>query len=836
MTRRRGARNTYGSITEDKRRRSQSRGSVREASAQPPSAEQYSYASIPQTPADEEWAAARAKSPSAAGFKAKYEASMQEMRDRTRTDLARPRSPSRQASRQTSYSRSFSRRSGDGDTDDGNDDPDIMEAVGTIGRSVSVARPQSAPLRLHETTTLTPIQAPAVRTAGLPRGRAQRMEALGDTPKGMTPAAVLESREESIRRSQNRELYGTGDNPQPLRLVLNHGTSLMPRQAPRYSEESIQRSQSRELYGGSPQPLRLRLNEERTLEPRQEPEDYVRPPDDAYTERLVKGSPTGSPTGFAKREAWSGDRSMPAALESVSVSRSITPGGTISHQALLRSRTRSNQLRDALPLGQRRGLHRSTTREPEDVPQDVGKRSASRLDVLQEHRRSYSTEYDPFDPVWAARISFPTGVKREGGMHGFQPMRKQPRGVGPTLSPYVAQKQRTLTPRQLSPGMQNAPMRRTITPEMSPKFGRKATLGATYDDDPMSKRLRSDSLFRARAEGRPHPGRRRSRGRSSQFSAEQRARMEHDLSTAQLLEEPREEPAREEPLLEEPAREATQTPVGGVTPEPSPRVSPVESVRTKTPVVTGKDPPELHAQTTSRFERVKSEPKVGSLVTVPEPKPSAREKFLQESRERERIQHHKLKISRQLMRPAVAARQADRDLPTSTFHRNRLRGVQLELSAQPANTGYGTIGAPWVGQVAQYMPPGMHQVPIPWQPPAIGTGAGAPARLGRPWAMAAEAARKRAQEMQPKPLPIAAAAPAPDPRTDPVAPIGKIRPIPSDAVHIDAFAGSVCVKSPKCHLRPYSSRRVFVPKLQTRHLPSQPKGRCANSWVTSQMT
>ena len=74
---------------------------------------------------------------------------MQGMRDRTRTDLARPRSPSRQASRQTSYSRSFSRRSGDGDTDDGNDDPDIMEAAGTIGRSVSVARPQSAPLRLY---------------------------------------------------------------------------------------------------------------------------------------------------------------------------------------------------------------------------------------------------------------------------------------------------------------------------------------------------------------------------------------------------------------------------------------------------------------------------------------------------------------------------------------------------------------------------------------------------------------------------------------------------------------------------------------------------------------
>ncbi len=188
------------------------------------------------------------------------------------------------------------------------------------------------------------------------------------------------------------------------------------------------------------------------------------------------------------------------------------------------------------------------------------------------------------------------------------------------------------------------------------------------------------------------------------------------------------------------------------------------------------------------------------------------------------------------MRPAVAARQADRDLPTSTFHRNRLRGVQLELSAQPANTGYGTIGAPWVGQVAQYMPPGMHQIPIPWQPPAIGTGAGAPARLGRPWAegMVAEAAKKRAQEMQ---QPIAAAAPAPDPRRDPVAPIGTIKPMPFTSMPLRRRPGSaVCVKSPKCHLRPYSSRRVFVPKLQTRHLPSQPKGRCANSWVTSQMT
>ena len=110
----------------------------------------------------------------------------------------------------------------------------------------------------------------------------------------------------------------------------------------------------------------------------------LQPPDDAYTERLVKGSPTGSPTGFAKREAWSGDRSMPAALESVSVSRSITPGGTISHQALLRSRTRSNQLRDALPLGQRRGQHRSTTREPEDVPQDrvPARRAAGAPQVL----------------------------------------------------------------------------------------------------------------------------------------------------------------------------------------------------------------------------------------------------------------------------------------------------------------------------------------------------------------------------------------------------------------------------------------------------------------------
>jgi len=712
MTRRRGARNTYGSITEDKRRRSQSRGSVREASAQPPS--QYrSYAEIPQTPADEDWAAARAKSPSAVGSKLLWDASMQAMRDRT--DLTRPpRSPSRQAS--SSYTRSFSRRSGDDDTDDGNDDPDIVEAVGTIGRSVSVARPQSAPLRLHETATLAPIQAPAVRTAGLPRGRAQRMEAEDVTPAGTTPAAVLESREESLRRSQGRGLYG--GSPQPLRLVLNRGTALMPIQDPRQS---------------------LRLHETATLDPLQEPQEYVRPPDAAYTERIRKDSPTG----FTKREAWSGDRSMPAALESVSGSRSITPGGTISQQALRRSRTRSNQLRDALPLGQRRGLHRSTTREPEDVPQDVRKRSASRLDVLQEHRRSYSTEYDPVDPVWAARISFPGGTKREGGMHGFQPMRKQARGVGPTLSPYVPQK-----PRQLSPGMyENAPIRRTITPEMSPKFGRKATLGATYGDDPMSKRLRSDSLWDARISGQPHPGRRRSRGRSSQFSAEQRARMERELSTAQLLEEP----------LEEPAREATQTPVGDVTPEISPRVSPVESVRTKTPVVTGKDPPALHAQTSSRFERVKSEPKVGSPVTVPEPKPSAREKFLQESRERERIQLHKLKISRELLRPAVAARKADRDLSTSTFHRNRLRGVQLEHSEQPANSGYGTIDAPWVGQVAAHMPPGMHRasmpwqspaMPMPWQPPAAPAPARAP--VGRPWAegRVAEAAKRRAQEIQ----------------------------------------------------------------------------------------
>jgi hypothetical protein len=103
------------------------------------------------------------------------------------------------------------------------------------------------------------------------------MEADDVTPAGTTPAAVLESREESLRRS-------------------------------------LQRSPQR-----SPEPLEVF----------QEEEEYVRPPDAAYTERLRKDSPTG----FVKREAWSGDRSMPAALESVSGSRSITPGGTISQQA-----------------------------------------------------------------------------------------------------------------------------------------------------------------------------------------------------------------------------------------------------------------------------------------------------------------------------------------------------------------------------------------------------------------------------------------------------------------------------------------------------------------------
>ena len=125
----------------DKKKRSLSRQAVRALSARPPSGRggQYvSYADIPQTREDEEWAADRAQSPSAAGAKLRWDASMQELR--SRTDLTRPRSPSRQASR--SVTRSVSRRSGEGDDDDGDDDPDVMQAAG------------SRPERIRRETTL----------------------------------------------------------------------------------------------------------------------------------------------------------------------------------------------------------------------------------------------------------------------------------------------------------------------------------------------------------------------------------------------------------------------------------------------------------------------------------------------------------------------------------------------------------------------------------------------------------------------------------------------------------------------------------------------------------
>ena len=189
MTRRSGARSTYGSVTMDKKKRSLSRQAVRALSARPPSGRggQYvSYADIPQTREDEEWAAERAQSPSAAGAKLRWDASMQELR--SRTDLTRPRSPSRQASR--SVTRSVSRRSGEGDDDDGDDDPDVMEAAGSIARSVSVTRPLSAPV---------------VMTAALPAGRARRIEAAG-AEATTTVASVLETREESLRRSMSQQL------------------------------------------------------------------------------------------------------------------------------------------------------------------------------------------------------------------------------------------------------------------------------------------------------------------------------------------------------------------------------------------------------------------------------------------------------------------------------------------------------------------------------------------------------------------------------------------------------------------------------------------------------
>ena len=239
---------------------------------------------------------------------------MQALRDRT--DLTRPRSPSQQASR--SVSRSVSRRSGEGDDDDGDDNPDVMQAAGSIARSVSVARPLSAPV---------------VMKAALPAGRARRIEAAEGLEATTTAAGVLETREESLRRSMSQQLS--------------------PSASPTLEEE-------------------------------------LRAPDPAYHEQLVKGSPTD----FAKREAgyetaWSGSRSMPPALGSLSRSGSLSHSmpalerGSVSQQAHQSSRT--SRFRGAV-----RGTRRSLTRDPEDV-EDIRKRSASRVDEPQEYRsRSYS--------------------------------------------------------------------------------------------------------------------------------------------------------------------------------------------------------------------------------------------------------------------------------------------------------------------------------------------------------------------------------------------------------------------------------------------------------------
>ena len=463
MTRRSGARSTYGSVTMDKKKRSLSRQAVRALSARPPSGRggQYvSYADIPQTREDEEWAADRAQSPSAAGAKLRWDASMQELR--SRTDLTRPRSPSRQASR--SVTRSVSRRSGEGDDEDGgDDDPDVMEAAASIARSVSVTRPLSAPV---------------VMAAALPAGRARRIEAAEGLEATTTAAGVLETREESIRRSMSQQLS--------------------PSASPTLEEE-------------------------------------LRAPDPAYHEQLVKGSPTD----FAKREAgyetaWSGSRSMPPALGSLSRSGSLSHSmpalerGSVSQQAHQSSRT--SRFRGAV-----RGTRRSLTRDPEDV-EDIRKRSASRVDEPQEYRsRSYSTRHDPVDTTWRARMSFPRGMKREAGIQGFVPVRKNIRTQGPALSPYRAQK-----PRALSPHMQNAPIRRDMSPELSPKFGRVTSRGSTYEDEPRSKRPRRravESLWNARITGRDHPDRRQSRSIGGRvFDKTKIERIERELSSAKRLE------------------------------------------------------------------------------------------------------------------------------------------------------------------------------------------------------------------------------------------------------------------------------------------------------------
>ena len=62
-----------------------------------------------------------------------------------------------------------------------------MEAAGTIGRSVSVARPQSAPLRLHETATLSPIPEPHHAVTVEPEAEVKEDTPLrADTPESIT--------------------------------------------------------------------------------------------------------------------------------------------------------------------------------------------------------------------------------------------------------------------------------------------------------------------------------------------------------------------------------------------------------------------------------------------------------------------------------------------------------------------------------------------------------------------------------------------------------------------------------------------------------------------------
>ena len=133
-------------------------------------------------------------------------------------------------------------------------------------------------------------------TAALPEGRARRIEAAEGLEATTTAAGVLETREESIRRSMSQQLS--------------------PSASPTLEED-------------------------------------VRAPDPAYHEQLVKGSPTD----FAKREAgyetaWSGSRSMPPALGSLSRSGSLSH--SVSQQAHQSSRTSRFRGPEEASLGTRK--------------------------------------------------------------------------------------------------------------------------------------------------------------------------------------------------------------------------------------------------------------------------------------------------------------------------------------------------------------------------------------------------------------------------------------------------------------------------------------------------